>query len=261
MCAGGLELIMHTHVPDIPAELITALRRARRVVVLTGAGISAESGIPTFREALTGLWSRFHPEELATPEAFQRNPQLVWEWYVWRRHLVAQAEPNRGHQALVSMQARVPQWALITQNVDGLHQRAGSAGVIELHGSLTRYVCSAHRHPITIEAPAMGMPPVCPQCGSLVRPDVVWFGESLPGPALEAGFAAAAACDVFLSVGTSAVVQPAASLPVEALAHGALTVEVNPDETPLSRRVNLVLCGPAGRVLPLLVSAVWPDFI
>lgn len=252
---------MHPDMPIIPGELIAALRSARRVAVLTGAGISAESGIPTFREAQTGLWSRYHPEDLATPEAFQRNPQLVWEWYVWRRQLVVRAQPNAGHLALVTLQAHVPQWALITQNVDGLHQRAGSAGVIELHGSLTRYVCSTHRHPVVLEMPAMGMPPRCPQCSGLVRPDVVWFGESLPPAALEAAYAAAASCDVFLSVGTSAVVQPAASLPLEAQAHGALTVEVNPGETPLSRRLNLVLRGAAGQVLPVLVSAVWPDVV
>lgn len=252
---------MHPDMPIIPGELIAALRSARRVAVLTGAGISAESGIPTFREAQTGLWSRYHPEDLATPEAFQRNPQLVWEWYVWRRQLVVRAQPNPGHRALVTLQAHVPQWALITQNVDGLHQRAGSAGVIELHGSLTRYVCSTHRHPVVLEMPALGMPPRCPQCGGLVRPDVVWFGESLPPAALEAAYAAAASCDVFLSVGTSAVVQPAASLPLEAQVHGALTVEINPGETPLSRRLNLVLRGAAGQVLPVLVSAVWPDVV
>lgn len=250
---------MHPDMPVIPNELIAALRHARRVAVLTGAGISAESGIPTFREAQTGLWSRYHPEELATPEAFQRNPQLVWEWYVWRRHMVTQALPNAGHAALVTMQAHVPQWTLITQNVDGLHQRAGSRGVIELHGSLMRYVCSARRHEVHIDVPAVGMPPLCPACGRLVRPDVVWFGESLPSAALEAAFAAAASCDVFLAVGTSAVVQPAASLPLEALAGGALTVEINPDETPLSRRVDLVLHGPAGQVLPALVHATWSD--
>lgn len=250
---------MHPDVSVIPTELIAALRGARRVAVLTGAGISAESGIPTFREAQTGLWSHYHPEDLATPQAFQRNPQLVWEWYVWRRQLVARALPNAGHAALVAMQAHLPHWALITQNVDGLHQQAGSLGVIELHGSLMRYVCRAHRHVVRIDVPAMGMPPLCPACGSLVRPDVVWFGESLPLAALEAAVAVAARCDVFLSVGTSAVVQPAASLPLEAMAGGALTVEVNPDETPLSRRVDLVLRGPAGQVLPALVHATWPD--
>lgn len=250
---------MHPDVPLIPTELIAALRSARRVAVLTGAGISAESGIPTFRQAQTGLWHRYHPEELATPEAFQRNPQLVWEWYVWRRQLVARALPNAGHAALVVMQVHVSQWALITQNVDGLHQQAGSRGVIELHGNIMRYVCCAQRHVVGVDEPAMGMPPLCPTCGSLVRPDVVWFGESLPPAALDAAFAAAANCDVFLSVGTSAVVQPAASLPLQALANGALTVEINPDETPLSRRVDFVVRGPAGQVLPALVHAAWPD--
>lgn len=250
---------MHPDGPVIPNELIVALQNARRVAVLTGAGISAESGIPTFREAQTGLWRRYHPEELATPEAFQRNPQLVWEWYVWRRQLVTRALPNAGHQALVVMQTHVSHWTLITQNVDGLHQRAGSHEVIELHGSLMRYVCSAHRHAVNIDVPADGMPPPCPVCGSLVRPDVVWFGESLPLAALEAALAAAMSCDVFLSIGTSAVVQPAASLPLEALAGGALTVEINPDETPLSRRVDMVLRGPAGQVLPALVRATWSD--
>jgi NAD-dependent deacetylase len=252
-------LIVHTTMAAIPTELVNALRHARRVTVLTGAGISAESGIPTFRQAQTGLWNRYHPEELATPEAFERNPQLVWEWYVWRRQLVAQSQPNAGHAALVVMQAHVPEWALITQNVDGLHQRAGSHGVIELHGNLMRYVCRAHRHVVSVDEPAVGMPPLCPACGSLVRPDVVWFGESLPPAALDAAFTAATSCEVFLSVGTSAVVQPAASLPIQALASGALTVEINPDETPLSRRVSFVVRGPAGQVLPALVHAAWPD--
>lgn len=250
---------MHPDVPVIPTELIAALRSARRVAVLTGAGISAESGIPTFREARTGLWRLYPPEELATPQAFERNPQLVWEWYVWRRQLVSHAWPNPGHNALVNMQAHVPQWSLITQNVDGLHERAGSRGVIELHGNLMRYVCSAHRHTVSIDVPAAGMPPRCQECGSLVRPDVVWFGEALPAAALAEAFAAAASCDVFLSIGTSGVVQPAASLPVDARGHGALTVEINPDETPLSRRVDLVLRGPAGQVLPALARATWPD--
>lgn len=250
---------MHPDMRVIPNELIAALRTARRVTVLTGAGISAESGVPTFREAQAGLWSHYHPEELATPDAFQRNPQLVWEWYVWRRQLVSAAQPNAGHAALAVMQTYVPQWTLITQNVDGLHQRAGSQGVIELHGSLLRYVCSARQHIVSLEVPAMGMPPVCPRCGSLVRPDVVWFGEPLPVAAMVEAFEAAAHCDVFLSIGTSGVVQPAASLPLEALAGGALTVEINPDETPLSRRVDLTLRGPAGQLLPALGRAAWPD--
>jgi len=242
---------------DFPADLITRLRGAQRVAVLTGAGISAESGVPTFREAQTGLWAQYDPQELATPTAFRRNPRLVWEWYAWRRELVAQAQPNPGHLALVAMEQWVPQLTLITQNVDGLHGRAGSQRVIELHGNIMRTKCFADGRSITTWPPTDDVPPRCPHCGDYLRPDVVWFGESLPYEALATAVAAARACDVFLSIGTSAVVQPAASLPLEALQTGATIVEINPQPTPLSRYATFVLAGLSGEILPQLVETVF----
>lgn len=240
-----------------PAPLINALRVAKHVVALTGAGISAESGVPTFRAAQTGLWAQYNPLELATPEAFRRNPRLVWEWYAWRRELVARAAPNPGHLALVEMERRVPRWTLITQNVDGLHQRAGSKAVIELHGNIQRVKCFREGDVVEAWEETGEVPPRCPRCGGPLRPDVVWFGEMLPPQALAEAFAAARACDLFLSIGTSGLVEPAASLPYEALRHGAVVVEVNPEETPLTAHATYALRGPAGRVLPALVRAAW----
>lgn len=237
-------------------ELIDCLARAQRVTVLTGAGVSAESGVPTFREAQTGLWARFRPEELATPTAFRRNPKLVWEWYAWRRELVAKAQPNAAHVALVELEQRVPDFTLITQNVDGLHQRAGSRQVIELHGSLSRTKCFEEDVDVAEWTETGEVPPRCPRCGGWLRPAVVWFEESLPEAALERAYAASAACDVFLSIGTSTVVQPAAGLPVHALAAGATVIEINPTATPLTRSVHHVLAGPAGEVLPELLRCV-----
>lgn len=237
-------------------SLIDALRRARHVAVLTGAGISAESGVPTFREAQTGLWARFSPEDLATPEAFRRNPRLVWEWYAWRRDLVARAQPNPGHLALARLAGLVPRLTLITQNVDGLHERAGSGGVIELHGNIARTICSRDRAVVESWPEGDELPPGCPRCGAPLRPDVVWFGEHLPPEALSAAFAAASGCDLFLSVGTSAVVYPAAALPHAALEAGALVVEVNTEATELTPLVPYSLRGPAGAVLPALVAAL-----
>jgi len=223
--------------PVIPA----ALREAEHVVVLTGAGISAESGIPTFREALTGLWETYDPEELATPEGFARQPQVVWDWYVSRRAAIQRAQPNAGHRALVALAARVPRVTLVTQNIDGLHQRAGSERVIELHGNIHRSKCS--REGIVIEPlpGAVERPPPCPQCGAPLRPDVVWFGEILPLDALDEAEAAAAHCDVFLSVGTSNLVVPAASLPWIAAARGAVVGIVNTTDEGQRRGENIHL--------------------
>jgi NAD-dependent deacetylase len=241
---------------DALAATARALRGARHVCVLTGAGVSAESGIPTFREALTGLWARFSPEELATPEAFARDPAFVWQWYEWRREQVRRAEPNPGHLALAELAGRVPRLTLVTQNVDGLHQRAGSPAVVEFHGNLLRDRCSvdgvvAQRAPV-----APGELPRCAGCGGLLRPDVVWFGEAIPGDALRAALAAAADCDVFLSVGTSSQVQPAAGLADLALGRAACVVEINPEPTGLSRRGAIELAGPSGQLLPALLQAV-----
>jgi NAD-dependent deacetylase len=241
---------------SIPLELIETLRLARYVVVLTGAGVSAESGVPTFRDAQTGLWAKYSPEELATPEAFRRNPKLVWEWYAWRRGLVAQAQPNPGHLALAELEGLAPQFTLITQNVDSLHQRAGSRSMVELHGNLSRVICSRERRVVETWAETGELPPRCPECASYLRPDVVWFGETLPQRALEAALEAAALADVFISIGTSALVQPAASLPAIALEHSAAVVEINPDRTPLTARVTYALQGPAGQILPALVKAL-----
>jgi len=233
------------------------LRRARHIAILTGAGISAESGVPTFRDAQTGLWAKYRPEDLATPEAFRQDPKRVWEWYAWRRELVSQAAPNPGHYALAQLEGCVPRVTLITQNVDSLHQRAGSSNVIELHGNISRVICSAERRVVEQWQETGDAPPLCPDCGAPLRPDVVWFGEILPLQALEAAVQAAHSCDVFFSIGTSSLVEPAASLPLEALQHGATLAEINPLPTPLSKHARFVLRGPAGQALPELLRSVW----
>lgn len=240
---------------EIPAGLAEALRGAGSVAAFTGSGISAESGVPTFREAQTGLWERFDPQRLATPEAFARDPELVWEWYEWRRELISRAEPNPGHLALADLERLVPGFTLITQNVDGLHRRAGSCSVIELHGNILRTRCSREGE-IVEDFASEAKPPPCPRCGAPLRPDVVWFGEMLPPGAFEAASEAARNCEVFLSIGTSSLVYPAASLPFEALEAGATVAEINPDETPLSIGVDYALRGRAGEVLPALLDAL-----
>ena len=242
---------------DFPTALLAALRQARNVAVLTGAGISAESGVPTFRDAQTGLWASFKPEDLATPAAFRRNPKMVWEWYEWRRQKVHSVAPNPGHLALVEIEQRVPKFTLVTQNVDGLHQCAGSHRVIELHGNITRTKCFDEDSLVEKWEATAEVPPRCPRCGGMLRPDVVWFGEMLPPAAIEAAETAAAACDVFFSIGTSTAVYPAAALPFTALQAGAVVVEVNSGETSLTERATFSLRGPAGQVLPALVKAVW----
>ncbi len=221
------------------------------VVVLTGAGVSAESGVPTFRGE-GGLWRQFRAEDLATPQAFARDPTLVWEWYAWRRGLIAECEPNAGHRVLAEMESAFPRFLLVTQNVDGLHQRAGSRRVVELHGSIWRVRC-VREGTVSEDSrvPLSEIPPRC-ECGALLRPDVVWFGEMLPEAALQRASEAAAACTVMLVVGTSAVVQPAASLPWMAKSHGARVIVVNPEATPLLDAADEVWLGPAGEVLPSL---------
>ena len=239
-----------------------ALRTARHVVVFTGAGVSAESGIATFRDALTGLWARFDPAELATPEAFRRDPALVWGWYEWRRAQVLQAQPNPAHFAIAELARHVPQLTLITQNVDDLHERAGSETVVHLHGSLHRPRCFDCRRPFAglaeaPQEPAEGRrlePPRCPHCGGRVRPGVVWFGEDLPVQALRQAFAAAEACDVLISVGTSGVVYPAAQVPRIALQAGAWVVHLNMQPLAVSGAREVSLVGLAGTLLPELVG-------
>ena len=247
---------------DIPQALVEQLRSAQQVAVLSGAGISAESGVPTFREAQTGLWARYRAEELATPQAFRQNPTLVWEWYTWRRGLVDTAQPNPGHLALVEMEAQIEEFTLITQNVDGLHQRAGSgrrSPVIELHGNIHRTICFDERTLALDWDQGGDAPPRCLNCGGYLRPDVVWFGESLPAEALEAAWEATRACEIFFSVGTSTMVEPAASLPFIAAESGAIVVEINPQPTPFTQRATYVIPEASGAALPALVRAAWPD--
>ena len=235
-------------------RVIERLRAAARVVVFTGAGISAESGIPTFRDAQTGLWERFHPEELASADAFKRDPIRVWEWYRWRRELIDRALPNAGHYAISELQRIVPHTTVVTQNVDGLHQAALATDVIELHGSIQRACCPSCRRTRQWELRDPAFPPMC-VCGALMRPDVVWFGERVPEAALTTAFDASAACDVFLSVGTSNLVHPAASLPWVAARRGALVVVVNVSMEGQATGENIVhLTGPSGEVLPRLVD-------
>lgn len=240
--------------PRFSKELISALKSARRVVVLTGAGVSAESGVPTFRDAQTGHWARFRPEDLATPEAFRRNPKLVWDWYASRRARLGQVQPNPGHHAIAELEQRVPEFLLATQNVDGLHARAGSRRVLELHGNITRTKCFNENTRIEQWTDTGETPPRCPRCGGWLRPDVVWFNESLPAGVLEQSVEASQRCDFFFSIGTSALVYPAASLPLEALDAGAIVVEVNPQPTPLTSRVHHFLEGPSGVILPALLA-------
>jgi len=238
-------------------DLLERLDEARSVLVLTGAGMSAESGIPTFRDALTGLWARCDPHELATPEAFAADPARVWQWYEHRRTAVREARPHAGHQALVELESLVSELTIVTQNVDGLHQSAGSSRVWELHGNIMRSKCHLTLRPISQDwlADSPHTPPRSPYVkGGLARPDVVWFGEPLPTAAVDAAMAAATQCDFCFSIGTTSLVQPAASLPMLALQHGAALVEINPDETPLSPHTDQSIRGQASAALVTLVS-------
>ncbi|SFD41729.1 NAD-dependent deacetylase [Pseudomonas citronellolis] len=250
---------------SFPPVLLDALRQARHLVVFTGAGVSAESGIPTFRDALSGLWQRFDPAQLATPEAFAEDPALVWGWYEWRRMKVLAAQPNPAHRAIAELAARVPRLSLVTQNVDDLHERAGSPAAIHLHGSLhqPRCVACGRVHDglsTSLREPEEGRrlePPRCVHCGERVRPGVVWFGEMLPEAALEEAFAAAGACDCLLSIGTSGVVQPAAMIPQLAAESGAVVAHVNPQPVSVRGPRQFSLEGPAGVVLPALSEAAF----
>ena len=229
------------------------VRAARRLVVLTGAGMSAESGVPTFRDAQTGLWSKFRPEELATEDAFRANPTMVWDWYALRREMVAKVEPNAGHRALAAFAARHPgRLALVTQNVDGLHQRAGSPGVLALHGNIAEDKwLDAPRACCRTQAAVSGRPPHCGVCGNRLRPAVVWFGEMLPQRELQAAEEAARACDLMLVVGTSGAVYPAAGL---ARIAGGRVVVLNPHASELDDAADLVLQGTAAGTLPQLLA-------
>ncbi len=250
---------------DLEDQLLAAaaaMATGERIVAVTGAGISAESGVPTFRDAQTGLWSSFNPQELATPDAFERNPRLVWDWYAMRAARVGEVQPNPGHLALHDLETLFPSVIIATQNVDGLHQRAGSSKVITLHGDITRYQCFADCQgrltPIDLTSlpswdTAAG-PPRCPHCGAYVRPAVVWFGEMLPPGALDAAETACRMADTILVIGTSGEVYPAAALPF--INPHAKRIEVNLAETSISRRMHYRLRSSAGAVLPKLVDAV-----
>jgi len=238
---------------EIPADLGLLLATVERLVAITGAGISMESGIPTFRGP-EGLWRSFRPEELATPQAFQRDPRLVWEWYDWRRQKIAPARPNPGHEALVRLEALVPDFTLITQNVDGLHRLAGSRNLLEIHGSIWEVrclKCGAVREDRRTPLPLL---PRCEECEGLLRPNVVWFGESLSPDLLRRSENALLRAQAVLVVGTSAVVQPAASFALWAKEAGARIIEVNPDPTPLTGHCHYALPGAAGKILPLLAG-------
>ncbi len=249
-----------TH-PNAIQQAADLLRSARRVAVLTGAGVSKESGVPTFRDAQDGLWAQYDPQELATALAFMRNPQLVWDWYEYRRGMVRAAQPNPGHHALAQLAPRFDDFTLITQNVDDLHERAGSTDVIHLHGNIAQSKCfkNCRGEPTLINVAQLETdesPPKCPYCGEFVRPDVVWFGEMLPQDALVQAMQASRAAEVMLVVGTSGIVTPAAALPGLAREHGARVIEINPDETPISHVAHLRLAGRSGEVLPQLVEAL-----
>ncbi len=224
------------------------------MVALTGAGISAESGLATFRDAQTGLWTKFKPEELATAEAFQRDPKFVQDWYAWRRQNAADAKPNAGHLALVEVEKRAPEFLLVTQNVDGLHERAGSKRIVELHGNIHRFRCFENDCSTDNFDAENGR---CRSCGGYLRPAVVWFGEMLPTAALETAIDAAERCDAFFSIGTSSIIYPAADLWRRAKNSGAIIIEINKDPTPLTPLADYSFLGKAGEILPALFEIVW----
>ncbi len=224
-------------------------------MISTGAGISTESGIPPFRGS-GGLWQNFKPEDLATPEAFERDPVTVWQWYDWRRQLISKVEPNAGHYALVEMEHLFHRFFLFTQNIDGLHQRAGSKQVHELHGNIWRVRCPAEdRTFVLAQTPLPGIPPLC-ECGATLRPDVVWFGESLPRDILNLAREVASSCDFFFTIGSSSTVEPAASLAWIARENGGVVVEVNEEITPVTEIANECFLGKAGTVLSDLLQAI-----
>ena len=242
--------------PVISPGLSRRIGDSRSIVAFTGAGVSAESGVPTFR-GTDGIWSKLKPEELASMNAFMKNPSMVWEWYAHRKKIMSGIAPNPGHHALARMENLAPAFAVITQNIDNLHRRAGSRTVYELHGNIERNYCMKCGAPYgdDFEAAASGVP-LCPACGGLVRPDVVWFGEMLPEEEWDASVRAAEGADLFMSIGTSAVVYPAASLPLVAKRSGAYLLEINPEPTSLTAQADEFLQGASGVLLPLLADAM-----
>ena len=239
--------------------LIAYLKKAKKAAVLTGAGISAESGVPTFRGE-NGIWKKFRAEELANFDAFMKNPDMVWEWYAYRKKMMSEVNPNLGHYALVKMEEFYPDFTLITQNIDNLHRIAGSKRILELHGNIRRNYCIECKKQYDDEQLQLGgEAPRC-SCGGLIRPDVVWFGEMLPQNVLTEAFQAAESCEVFFSIGTSAVVNPAALLPLTAKSADALLVEINPEETVLTSTAHHHLHGPSGEILPQLLKEMGIEF-
>lgn len=246
----------------IPTELIEKIKNAQHLVVLTGAGISAESGIPTFRDAMTGLWQNYQAETLASAGGFRKDPALVWGWYEWRRNMVLQAKPNPAHEALAKLATLVPKFTLATQNVDDLHERAGSVDVLHLHGSLHSPRCFACARPHVLDStnvPEINEekiiePPRCLHCGGKIRPGVVWFGENLPEKIFQQAEAAAGKCDVMLVIGTSGLVYPAANIPLIAIRKNATTVQINPTSTDFDSSVTYNLVGKAGEILPAILE-------
>ncbi len=239
-----------------PPELIQLLKKSTRVVALTGAGVSQESGLRTFRDAQAGLWAQYRPEDLATPGAFARDPKLVWDWYASRRESAKGALPNAGHYALVEMEKIFPEFTLITQNVDGLHRMAGSKNILELHGNILNVRCSECGTFAETWGDDLKSVPRCEKCNGLLRPDVVWFEESLPRAQLDAAINATHTCQVFFSIGTSGVVQPAAALAHAARTDGAVVIEINAEPTPLTEKVDFLFHGKSGEILPALVNAI-----
>ncbi len=248
----------------IPEEVKAALHRAKSVVVLTGAGMSAESGVPTFREASSGLWAKYDPMTLATPEAFAKDPLLVWNWYLHRRRQMDQTQPNAGHYAVAALERIVPKLVVVTQNVDGLHSRAGSTEVLELHGSLYKTKRFQDGEPVAYPWPenlenfefTQETLPRCVATGDLLRPDIVWFGEALNTAIIDKAFSAVRSCDLAIVIGTSGVVYPAAHLPVEALQSGSYVIEINPQPTPFSPRVHAYFEHASGQIMPELVQVL-----
>ena len=252
----------------IPQKLIDKLQQAQHLVILTGAGVSAESGIPTFRDTLTGLWENFDAEQLACEDGFLADPALVWGWYEWRRHRVLKAQPNPAHQTIAQLAERVPKLTLITQNVDDLHERAGNQNVLHLHGSLHNPRCFACEEPYVFPELDEAIraiqlkesriePPRCPLCGERIRPGVVWFGESLPMDNWNQAVTASLHCDLMLIVGTSGLVWPAADLPYKADSAGACVVQINPTITNFNGIATFNLCGKAGDILPKLYASAF----
>lgn len=248
---------------DLIRRAADYLRAARQIAVLTGAGVSKESGIPTFRDALDGLWAQYDPTRLATPQAFNADPKLVWDFYEYRRQLMRPAQPNPGHYALAQLQQRFPTLRIITQNVDDLHERAGSTDVVRLHGNIARNKCVAfcQGNPTLVDVTSIDYdkaagPPPCPHCGKPVRPDVVWFGEMLPADQLQRAFDLLERADVMLVVGTSGLVSPSAEMPGRVKDRGGVVIEVNLDYSMITRIATIKLEGASGVMLPRLLAAL-----